>query len=47
MELERHPANPILLPDPSSAWECYNVFNASAIHHNDLFHMHYRAQGLD
>jgi beta-1,2-mannobiose phosphorylase / 1,2-beta-oligomannan phosphorylase len=47
MKLQRHPANPILLPDPSSDWETYNVFNPSVIHHNGLFHMHYRAQGLD
>jgi len=47
MKLTRHPANPLLLPDPASAWECYNVFNPSVIHHNGLFHMHYRAQGLD
>jgi len=45
--LTRHPANPILLPDPVSDWECYNVFNPSVIYHNGLFHMHYRAQGLD
>jgi beta-1,2-mannobiose phosphorylase / 1,2-beta-oligomannan phosphorylase len=47
MKLKRHPANPLLLPDPASAWESYNVFNPSVIHHNGLFHMHYRAQGLD
>ena len=47
MKLQRHPANPILLPDPASDWECDNVFNPSVIHHNGLFHMHYRAQGLD
>ena len=47
MILERHPNNPILLPDPTSDWECFNVFNPSVIYHNDLFHMHYRAQGLD
>ncbi len=47
MKLERHPANPILLPDPSSDWECYNVLNPAVIHHNGLFHMLYRAQGLD
>jgi predicted GH43/DUF377 family glycosyl hydrolase len=47
MKLRRHPANPLLLPDPASAWESYNVFNPSVIHHNGLFHMHYRAQGLD
>lgn len=45
--LQRHPANPILVPDPLSEWECFNVFNPSVIHHNGLFHMHYRAQGQD
>ncbi len=47
MKLQRHPANPILLPDPASDWECYNVFNPAVMHHNGLFHMFYRAQGLD
>lgn len=47
MKLQRHPANPLLLPDPASDWETYNVFNPSVIYHNNLFHMHYRAQGLD
>ncbi len=47
MKLQRHPANPLLLPDLTSPWECTNVFNPSVIYHNDLFHMHYRAQGLD
>jgi predicted GH43/DUF377 family glycosyl hydrolase len=47
MQLERHPANPVLLPDPASDWECYNVFNPGVICHNGLFHMFYRAQGLD
>jgi predicted GH43/DUF377 family glycosyl hydrolase len=47
MKLQRHPANPVLLPEPSSDWECYNVFNPGVIHHNGLFHMYYRAQGLD
>jgi predicted GH43/DUF377 family glycosyl hydrolase len=47
IQLQRHPANPILLPDPASDWETYNVFNPAVIHHNGLFHMHYRAQGLD
>ena len=45
--LQRHPASPLLLPDPTSGWESANVFNPSVIHHNGLFHMHYRAQGLD
>jgi len=47
MKLQRCPARPILLPDPTSDWECYNVFNPAVIHHDGLFHMFYRAQGLD
>lgn len=47
MKLQRHPANPIMLPDPTSDWETYNVFNPAVIHDNGLFHMFYRAQGLD
>ena len=43
----RHPANPVLRPEPTSAWEALNTFNPSVIRHNGLFHMHYRAQGLD
>lgn len=47
MKLRRHPANPLLMPELTSDWECYNVFNPSVIYYNGLFHMHYRAQGLD
>ena len=47
MKLQRHPINPVLYPDPASDWECYNVFNAGVLHDNGLFHMFYRAQGLD
>ncbi len=47
MKLRRHPANPILLPQPHHPWEALNVFNAAVVYHNDLFHMLYRAQGLD
>lgn len=47
MQLMRSTANPIMLPDPASDWETYNVFNPAVIHYNGLFHMHYRAQGLD
>lgn len=47
MNFKRSIDNPILLPDPTSAWECYNVFNPAVVYHNGLFHMHYRAQGLD
>jgi beta-1,2-mannobiose phosphorylase / 1,2-beta-oligomannan phosphorylase len=47
MKLLRHPENPILLPDNTSDWETYNVFNPAVIYQNGLFHMLYRAQGLD
>ena len=47
MKLQRYSSQPIFLPDPTSDWECYNVFNPAVIHHNGLFHMFYRAQGLD
>lgn len=47
LKLRRHPRNPLLLPIPSSDWESYNVFNPSVIYHDGLFHMFYRAQGLD
>jgi predicted GH43/DUF377 family glycosyl hydrolase len=45
--LQRHPANPLLIPDTGNPWESVNVFNPSVIHHNGLFHMHYRAEGED
>ena len=46
-QLQRHPENPILMPDLTSPWESMNVFNASVIRHKGIFHMHYRAQGVD
>ena len=46
-KLNRHPANPIMVPDITSPWECNNVFNPSVIFHKGLFHMHYRAEGVD
>jgi predicted GH43/DUF377 family glycosyl hydrolase len=45
--LNRVSSKPILLPDPQSEWETYNVFNPAVIYHNGLWHMWYRAQGLD
>jgi beta-1,2-mannobiose phosphorylase / 1,2-beta-oligomannan phosphorylase len=45
--LERHAHNPVMTPDLTSDWESTNVFNPSVIYHNGLFHMHYRAQGVD
>lgn len=47
MELTRVSLTPIFLPEPASPWECYNVFNPAVIHHQGLFHMFYRAQGID
>lgn len=47
MKLVRHPQNPLLLPDPNSDWESVNVFNPAVIFDKGLFHMWYRAQGLD
>lgn len=47
MKLQRHPASPILKPNPLNEWEALNVFNCAVVHHNDLFHMFYRAQGAD
>jgi predicted GH43/DUF377 family glycosyl hydrolase len=45
--LKRYPGNPILRPNALHPWEALNVFNAAAVHHNGLFHMLYRAQGVD
>jgi len=47
MKLQRHPASPILKPNPFNEWEALNVFNCAVVHYNDLFHMFYRAQGVD
>ena len=47
MKLQRHPNNPILKPVVWNEWESLNVFNPAVIYHNGLFHMFYRAQGLD
>jgi beta-1,2-mannobiose phosphorylase / 1,2-beta-oligomannan phosphorylase len=47
MQLVRHPQSPLLYPNPLNEWEAMNVFNCAVIQHNGLFHMHYRAQGVD
>ena len=46
-EFKRHPANPILKPNIFNDWEALNVFNCGVVYANDLFHMFYRAQGVD
>lgn len=47
MRLRRHPASPILKPNPWQPWEALNVFNAAVVQDRGLFHMLYRAQGVD
>ncbi len=47
MQLTRHPQSPLIYPNPLHRWEAMNVFNAAVTQHNGLFHIHYRAQGVD
>jgi predicted GH43/DUF377 family glycosyl hydrolase len=47
MKLHRHPGNPILTLNPLHEWEALGVFNCGVIHYNGLFHMLYRARGVD
>jgi predicted GH43/DUF377 family glycosyl hydrolase len=47
VKLQRHLPNPILKPNPLNAWEALNVFNPGVIYYNGLFHLFYRAQGVD
>ncbi len=47
MQLVRHPQSPVLYPNPLNPWEALNVFNCGVVQHNGLFHMFYRAQGVD
>ncbi len=47
MQLTRHTVNPIMYPKAHHEWEALNVFNCSVVHHNGLYHMHYRAQGVN
>ncbi len=47
LSLKRHPAGPLLYPNPLHPWEAINVFNCAVLRHNGLFHMLYRAQGVD
>ncbi len=46
-KLKRYTSSPIMIPDPRSDWDNINVFNPSVIYHKGLFHMHYRAEGMD
>lgn len=44
MRLQRHPANPVLRPDPERAWEAGSVLNGTVVRGDDgVIHMLYRA----
>jgi len=47
MKLKRYQGNPILKPKVENEWESRLVFNPAAIYHNGLFHLFYRAMGVD
>ena len=45
--LVRHPQVAPSYLNPLHRWESMNALNAAITEHNGLFHMHYRAQGVD
>jgi len=47
MKLRRYEGNPILKPKPENEWESKNVFNPAVIYDHGLFHLLYRAMGVD
>ena len=47
MKLRRYQGNPILKPKVENEWESRLVFNPAAVYHNGLFHLFYRAMGVD
>lgn len=47
LKLKRYEGGPLMYPRPLHQWEALNVFNYAVTEHNGLFHMHYRAQGID
>jgi predicted GH43/DUF377 family glycosyl hydrolase len=47
MKLRRYEGNPILKPKPENEWESQNVFNPAVIYDHGLFHLLYRAMGVD
>ena len=47
MKLSRYEGNPILKPKPENNWESENVFNPAAVYDHGLFHLLYRAMGVD
>jgi len=47
MKLKRYPGNPILKPNVNNDWESRLVLNPAVTYSNGLFHLFYRAQGVD
>lgn len=47
VKLERSPDNPILVPNPSNAWEHDGAFNGCVAYHDGTYHMVYRALSLE
>jgi predicted GH43/DUF377 family glycosyl hydrolase len=47
MKLRRYEGNPILKPKPENEWESKNVFNPAVVYDHELFHLLYRAMGVD
>jgi predicted GH43/DUF377 family glycosyl hydrolase len=47
MKLRRYRGNPILKPKPENEWEHTLTFNPAVIYANGLFHLLYRATGVD
>ncbi len=43
--VKRSPENPILLPDPKSAWEAAAAYNPCAVESDGVIHLLYRATG--
>lgn len=47
LELSKHQANPIIVPQQQNEWEAFNTFNPAAIYTHGKVHIFYRAQGFD
>ena len=47
MKLKRYQGNPILKPKVNNDWESRFVLNPAVTYSNGLFHLFYRAQGVD
>ncbi len=47
LKLKRDPRNPLILPEPSHLWESKFVFNCAIAKEDGIFHMIYRAMGVD